>query len=156
MSDSHKLSLIMSSSHSGRVTGPKCHPHSAAAAVATTIVLSFIVWVMGGGIMGTEKPRCWDPHAEILRRRRWYNNNIRQNPFLPQFGQGLYIYTYTTLPDCTYTHAIDTSRAKGTQISDYSRVFLASECIYIYICARGYCDMNRWDVRKRYEIVVCS
>jgi len=34
MSDSHKLSLIMSSSHSGRVTGPKCHPHSAAAAVA--------------------------------------------------------------------------------------------------------------------------
>jgi len=105
MSDSHKLSLIMSSSHSGRVTGPKCHPHSAAtAAVVTTIVLSFIVWVMGGGIMGTEKPRCWDPHAEILRRRRWYNNNNNNNKTKSIFAAiRTRVIIFTTLPDCTHT-----------------------------------------------------
>jgi len=156
MSDSHKLSLIMSSSHSGRVTGPKCHPHSAAAAaVATTIVLSFIVWVMGGGIMGTEKPRCWDPHAEIIRRR-WYNNNNNNKTksiFAAIRTRVIYIRHITGL----YTHT-HTRNRHVTRKGDPNFGLLAcitGERIYIYLCAR-YCVMNRWDVRKRYGIVVCS
>lgn len=112
----------------------------------TTIVLSFIVWVMGGGIMGTEKPRCWDPHAEILRRRRWWYNNNNNNKTKSIFAAirtrviykphyRMYILSRSLSLIHTHTHprarAIDTPSVRGTQISDYSLVLQANE----YICS---------------------
>jgi len=109
----------------------------------TTIVLSFIVWVMGGGIMGTEKPRCWDPHAEILRRR-WYNNNKTKSIFAAIRTRVIHLYVYIHtliyiyIPDCThlYTHTCNRYATRKGDPNFGLLTYIIGVWIYIYIFVR--------------------